>query len=239
MSYFLSNKNLKDGENCEITGPEAAHILLARRVKIGEKIKLQGPDQKRFLAEVVSFSKKSLFVKVLEELALPKEPVLHITLFQALIAENALDNILQKSTELGVAKVVLFNAKNTPAHLSDKVEKKLERWQKIALEAAKQSDRAKPAGIVFTSKLNEELKQLDKVFLLEKNSEKAFRNYSKEKFENLGLLVGPEGGFTDEEVKNFEGLKNVLSVKLGPRILRADTAATTAVSIVQSMYGDI
>jgi 16S rRNA (uracil1498-N3)-methyltransferase len=242
MSYFLSGQNLELDKQLEITGEEARHILLARRIKVGEHIALQGPDEKRFEAEVISFTKKNLIVKVLKEETAPKEPILKISLFQAVVAEQALDSILQKSTELGVVQIFLFNSKNTPAHVAEKLEKKLERWNRIALEAAKQSDRIRPPQIVFLTDWKSVLlqtKALDKVFLLEKTAKKSFRDFASEKYQKTGLLVGPEGGFTEEEIREFSKLKNVAPVRMGPRILRADTAAIASISIAQTLFGDL
>lgn len=242
MSYFLSAENLEANKQFEISGDEARHILFARRIKVGEKIVLQGPDENRFLADVVSFTKKSIIVKAIESVEAPKEPEVKIVLFQSLISENALDSILQKSTELGVAQIVLFNSRNTPTHLADKVEAKLNRWKKILQEAAKQSNRLRTPVISFIEKLPGvlvEAENLDKVFLLEKTADKTFQNSKDDKYKSIGILVGPEGAFTVEELESFSSLKNLQKIRLGPRVLRADTAAISAAAIVQSLWGDM
>lgn len=241
MSYFLSAESLEVNKQFEIFGDEARHILFARRIKVGEKIVLQGPDENRFLVEVLSFTKKSIIVRVLEAITSPKEPEVKIVLFQSLISENALDSILQKSTELGVMQIFLFNSRNTPTHLSEKVEAKLGRWKKILQEAAKQSNRLRPPAISFLDNISGVLKEaenLDKVFLLEKTAAKTFQDFSKEKYKSIGVLVGPEGAFTTEELESFSSLKNIKKIRLGPRVLRADTAAISSAAIVQSLWGD-
>lgn len=242
MSYFLSAQTLELNKQFEITGEEARHILFARRVKVGEKIALQDPAFNRFLCEVVSFNKKSIIVRLLETITPPKESSLKIVLFQSLVSENALDTILQKSTELGVAKIVLFNSHNTPTHLGEKVDKKMTRWQKIIQEACKQSNRLRAPEIIFLNDLESAVSQigdLDKVFLLEKTTKRSFPDFADKKYKNVGILIGPEGGFTQEEIDGLEKLKNLAPVKLGPRILRADTAAISSAAIVQTMWGDM
>ena len=118
MPYFLASENLEIGKELTLTGDEARHILLSHRIKIGEQIKLQGPNGKRFLCEVAATDKKSLTIVIVSSLTVPNEPSVQLILFQAIVSEKALDFIFQKATELGVAKIVLFNSKNTAAKLS-------------------------------------------------------------------------------------------------------------------------
>jgi len=149
---------------------------------------------------------------------------------------------LQKSTELGVSRVVLFNAHNTPTHLSKKIDKKMSRWERIVHEAAKQCDRVRGPKIEFlddAAQVASEILDLDRVFLLEAKADKSFRGLAGQNYQSVGLITGPEGAFTEGEKENFNSLKNVEQVKLGPRILRADTAAISAITIAQSLWGDM
>src|SRR6185436_18434707 len=98
MPYFLSDKNLSLHEKIEIAGEEARHILLAHRIKQGEKIKVQGPDGKRYLVEITEINRNKLSVMPQEEIKAPQEPLVAITLFQSIVSEKALDFIFQKST---------------------------------------------------------------------------------------------------------------------------------------------
>jgi 16S rRNA (uracil1498-N3)-methyltransferase len=243
MSYFLSNQVLSANQSYQLDDGEARHILLSRRVKIGEQIKLQGPDQQRFLAEVLQADKKSITVKIRKQLPTPQEPPLQIHLFQALVAEQALDVILQKSTELGAHSIWLFNAANSPAHLLDKSDQKLARWTKILWEAAKQSERVKIPELYFLKNLDEAIKQgsgLDTNILLHPDATTNFSNLKTEGYhvKTFGLFIGPEGGFTDTEVNQISKLTNTELLKFGPRILRAETAAMAGIATVQSLFGD-
>src|SRR5438034_751240 len=109
MPYFLANESLSQGKILEISGEEARHVLLAHRVKKGEKIKLQGTDGKRYKVEIIEIGRNKLKLRSLEEIAVPSEPAVKITLFQSVVSEKALDFIFQKGTELGLDKIVLFN----------------------------------------------------------------------------------------------------------------------------------
>lgn len=240
MPYFFSAENLSLGRIVSVGGEESRHILLAHRAKKGEKVKLQGPDGKRFLSEIVSADKKSLRLKVIDTLVVPIELNAEMVLFQATVSEKALDFILQKGTELGLSKIILFNSANSASKLSaEQFKKKFERWQKIATEAAKQSERAKWPGVEFVADVGQVMLKAetsDKVFLTDISGEKLGSNQVSSSSKSIVLIVGPEGGFTEQEVKQFQVLKNLQTVSLGPVLLRAETAALTAVSLVRNSY---
>ena len=238
MPYFLSNENLQTGKLIQISGEEARHILLSHRVKIGEQIKLQGPDGKRFEAEVVKADKKSLTVKAQSQIKVPAEPAVQIVLFQSIVSEKALDFIFQKSTELGAAKIVLFNSANTATKLSaDLFKKKKERWEKILAEAAKQSERAKWPSLEFAGGINqaiEKLKSFNKVFLADSSGQKI--SILSPLTSTLAIIIGPEGGFTQGETSTFKNLSNLEAISLGPITLRAETATLAVLAILKNLF---
>ncbi len=156
MSYFLSAQPLRLGQPAILTGPEAGHVLLSRRIKKGQAIVLQDSTPARYLCQVTAISKRQLTVLPEQVISIPPELPRQIVLFQAFVAEKALDFILQKSTELGASKVVLFNAQNTATRLtSEMVAQKNERWQKILWEAAKQCDRGYVPELAFVPNVDE------------------------------------------------------------------------------------
>ncbi|TAN57377.1 16S rRNA (uracil(1498)-N(3))-methyltransferase [Patescibacteria group bacterium] len=243
MSYFLSAENLRLGEEIEISGEEAKHIMLSRRIKIGEKINLQGPDEKRFEAEILDLNKKSINLKILQEISTPKEPEAQIILFQALVKEKALEYIIQKCTELGVAKIVIFQSVRAPFSLQDE-QKKIGRLKKISQEAAKQCDRVKSPPIEFLQfeKILEAAGDLDRFFILDKKGGQTFPQAAQKNnftLKNIGFFIGPEGGLTRDEILKLSQTKNAAVISMGPRLLRADTAALSALSIIQSLFGDL
>ncbi|MBI3632409.1 MAG: 16S rRNA (uracil(1498)-N(3))-methyltransferase [Candidatus Vogelbacteria bacterium] len=242
MSYFLSKVPLQIGTTLELTDDEARHILLSRRIEVGEMIEIQDPAGKRFEAKVIDIDRKSLSIQAISEIKTPKESPLKITVFQALIKEQPLDNIIQKLTELGVDYLVLFYSENSVERFKE-IEKKLVRWRKISEEAAKQSGRVKSANIEFIDSF-ENLKSmnesLEQIFILDPNSIQTFSTWGlRSQVNKIGILVGPEGGFTATELEQFSSLRNVMPTNLGPRILRADTAAIASAAITQSLWGDM
>jgi len=237
MPYFLSDKNLSLGGEVELSDAEARHILLSHRVKVGEKIKIQGSDGKRFLSEVVSVTKKNLTVKPTEALKVPDEPRVKITLFQSVVSEKALGFIFQKGTELGVSEIVLFNSKNTATKLSqDLFKKKFDRWNKILMEAAKQSERAIWPKLTFAKDLDAAIALMkhNKIFLADVSGVNPTTLQPLHPT-TLAIIIGPEGGFTPEELSRLQSLPNIQLISLGPILLRADTAALALVVICQNI----
>ncbi len=237
MSYFLSEKPLTLHTTYILSKDEARHIALARRVKIGEIIVLQGPDGKRFSCVVTSVDKSTVVVSVEHEVSTPAEPKLKITIFQALISEAALDTIIQKITELGASELVIFPSQHSPNSVSDKKEKKLERWNKISLEAAKQSDRLQPITIIYLNSMVEAVthaKDNDSILLLDPKSNQRIMNLGKPI--TIAGFIGPEGGFTNEEEQSLE---KAIRIGFGPRILRADTASIALTATLQATFGDM
>jgi 16S rRNA (uracil1498-N3)-methyltransferase len=244
MSYFLSNNNLVLDEQRELTGEEAAHILLARRIKTGEQIVLQDTKQQRYLCEVIAIKKHSLVVKPVKQIIPPPEPKIPLTLYQALINEQALDTILQKSTELGLSSINIFPSQHSPIHLKEKAEKKLDRWQKILMEAAKQSDRLQPPKLHYFSgfaQVLEALNQHDLVIISHPFADQSINDAVRQRREpnNPAFCIGPEGGFTDDEYAALQALPNTQLAQLGPRILRAETAAIVTAALLQAAFGDM
>ncbi|MBI5530773.1 MAG: 16S rRNA (uracil(1498)-N(3))-methyltransferase [Candidatus Doudnabacteria bacterium] len=237
MPYFLSEQNLKIGQEVSIAGDEARHILLSHRIKVGEKIKLQGPDKQRFLCGVKHVLKNGLTVEPLERIELPKEPAVEIFLFQSAVSEKALDFIFQKSTELGVKNIILFNSARTATKLSPEIfKKKQQRWQKIITEAAKQSERAEVPVLEFLTGIDQVIKKAQNLDIscvmdITGNSKAVNKNIG-----SIGLVVGPEGGFDDSELEIFKQAKFSF-LKIGDILLRAETAALAGVVAVRTSFG--
>lgn len=237
MTYFIFDGVIKEGETFQIEGEEAKHILLSRRIRKGQVINVQDQEKCRYRSEVTVKERKSLVLMPLEELQTPSEPKLKIHLYQAVVKEKALDNIIQKATELGVAGIHMFYGDRSQ-NLGSGADRKISRWERVALEACKQSDRVEPPEITLNDD-SSGVEGLDlssaPTFCLSLAGTPQPLKEVELAGDRINLVIGPEGGWTDEEE---EVLKNN-TVHIGPRTLRADTAAIAAISIVQCLFGDL
>jgi len=236
MGYFLTILDLQLNEEFWLEGEEAKHLLGSRRIRLGERIEIQDQNIRRFSCEVLETERHRLRLSPKEQTVVPKEPSLKLWLHQGMIKEKALDWVLQKSVELGAAGVNLFVSDySQPLPKGKDLDKKLQRWHRIMVEAAKQSGRA----LVPELKLSEEnaLHQIygGPSFVFDPYLPPVpLKSLAPMDLESH-LILGPEGGFSREELKSFQGK----ALSLGPRVLRAETAALAALALFGGFFGDL
>lgn len=238
MPRRFITENYKVNENkIEIFGEEVKHILVTRN-NVGDEIELN-----EYICKIISIDKNNIICEILGQADKMGVPKIKITLYQALLKADKMEYVIQKSVELGATKVVPFKSKNVVVKVDDKdVNKKSSRWNKIALEAVKQcgrSDIVEVENIISFQELNEKLSQYDKVILAYENEEEPLKNilHNLDKKENIAIIIGSEGGFNIEEVEEILKNKNAVSVSLGSRILRAETASLNLLSILMYELG--
>ena len=180
-----------------------------------------------------------------EHLAADTESPLKIMLAQCLLKADKMDMVVQKAVELGAVGVIPISSQNCVARYdAKKGAARKDRWQKIADEAAKQCGRTallKVRSIVTLGQFLADMQATDSslVFFYENENEQSAKEYLRSlKAKQIVLLVGPEGGFSLDEAKLIEEAGGK-SVTLGPRILRAETAALTAIAVTQYENGDL
>lgn len=235
MGYFLYDQALQIETPALLRGEEAVHLLGARRIKLGEEIELQDPSGCRFLCRVLSRGRKEVELLPFSELSPPPEPKFRLVLHQAMVKEKALDFILQKATELGAAKIHLFESEHSQRLPEGKeLERKTDRWQKILWEACKQSGRAQPPELALGEACPLKTSFEQDRFVFDPYQEGPGWPGLKPAG-GAHLILGPEAGFTPEELQPFEGY----FLPLGPRILRAETAALASLAIFGARFGDL
>lgn len=231
------NEIIKIEDNLfEIISDEVKHIQVLR-YNIGDSIVI---NNKVF--EITKMTKSSIFVKYMEDNIKKNKSIVKINLYMALIKNDMLDLSVKKATELGVDNINLFFSNNVVVKLDEKGSlKKKEKLEKTVIEAVKQCGRddIPSLDIIGNVKdLENKLSSNDINFFAyekEKDSLKDKIKYVKDNLEgisSIGIIVGPEGGFTKEEYETIKKFKNTLPVSLGERILRAETAAFNLISII-------
>lgn len=230
------------GDTVMLTGENAHHAGRVLRLRPGEALTLCDGAGTDFDCTVEQVEKDEVVCRVQKSHPSETEPRQAMTLFMALPKSDKMEFVIQKSVELGVRKIVPFLSKNCVSR-PDKTDKKVERWRKIAVEAAKQCGRGYLPEVTAVM-------QADEAFALAAQSGTALFFYEhetrglRETLESRGvsdtvsLVVGPEGGFAPEEVQKA-GNAGLMSVSLGTRILRCETAPVAALAAVLYAGGNM
>lgn len=234
--FYASEKNFSQNK-ITLSLEETRHLRDVLRLREGAKVNIFDGAGREFLGEIESISKKETILKILEEVApVSSESDLNLTLAAALLKSEKFDLVIQKAVELGVTKFIPMNTKRSDVKLKD-AEKKIERWQKIALEAAKQCGRAKLMQIEMPQDFAVLLKSVEgvKILFAERSGNK-FAEIKPDK--KITAFVGPEGGWDDSEIE-FAASHGCQIITLGGRILRAETAVITIAGLLQNHFGDL
>lgn len=218
-----------------LAGENARHISRSLRMKTGDMLTVCTPLQMDCLCEITEITSDEVILKLLSQTENQSEPKTQITVYQCLPKSDKLETVAQKITELGAVKLVPVESSRCIAK-AEKWEKKQARLQKIVLEAAKQSGRGKVLPVTFPLSLGEALKQAanegEIIFFYEEGGE-PLKSILREipAASVIGIFIGPEGGFSEQEamLAKAEGAK---TATLGKRILRTETAAPAAVSMI-------
>lgn len=247
--FFIKTENLKENEEIWITGSDVNHIKNVLRKKIDDKINICNSDtQKNYECVIKNIEENKIVCKILDEVKSLAESNLNITIFQGLPKSDKMELIIQKATELGVKTIVPVIIKRTVIKLKDKdKQNKVDRWRKIAEVAAKQSGRDIIPTIENIINIADiKFDEFDKIFVLYENEEKIsikdeieqLKNDKKEEL-NIGIVIGPEGGFAESEIEQLRLNQNVSVVTLGKRILRTETVALVVSGILMYELGDL
>lgn len=246
--FFTQKENINEIKG-KILGDDVKHIYKVLRLSEGEKIVLNNCNGKEYLCEISNISKTEVLVNIIKELDIDNESNVNIYLFQGLPKAQKMDLIVQKGTELGVLKFIPVITERVDVKLKGDF-KKLDRLNRIVLEAAKQSKRSVIPKVLEPIAFNEVLKKVEEMdlFLVPyENAEnfglkgvlKALKKENKiDNVKNIGIMVGPEGGFEKEEIEALKE-EGAYIITLGNRILRTETAGFVLASLLQYEFGDL
>ncbi len=240
MAWFFTKYNIT-GEQYMISGENAKHISKVLRMHKGEELTLVTPDRTQCTCEVFSINADTVTVDVIDKKPCENEPDVFVTLYQALPKSDKMEYIIQKCVELGVSRIVpVLSARCVSRPDAKSLAKKQERWQKIALQAAMQSRRGIiPEVCPCTSfkEASEQTKQNDKTIIFYEMGGEPVKKILSGKPSKIGMFIGSEGGFEQEEVDMITANSGVPAT-LGRRILRAETAPLAALSVIMFETGN-
>ncbi len=240
MNRFYVENNQINNDRIHITGPDVNHIRNVLRMKVGEKIVISNGQGSDFYCIIESECNDEVVAFIKESKETDTELKGKLYLFQGIPKKDKMELIIQKAVELGVYEIIPVMTKRTVVKLEDRKKelKKLERWQAIATSAAKQSGRGIIPIIKDTMNFKEAVlysKNMNISVIPYENAE----NMSKTKeliqrieaTNSVGIFIGPEGGFEEEEI-NLASSNGVTPITLGKRILRTETAGLAILSMI-------
>ena len=249
MHKFFTPKELINGDVAKIIGDDVKHIYKVLRISEGEKVTLNNCEGVEYLGKVTSVSKQEVLIEILEKLESNNESDVKIYLFQGLPKSQKMDLIVQKGTELGITEFIPTITHRVDVKLKGEF-KKLDRLNRIALEAAKQSKRSIIPKVLEPIEFDEVLEKMNSLDLLIVPYENANnfgiktlinelrKGNTIDNIKNIGIFVGPEGGIEEYEIERLKD-KGAHIVTLGKRILRTETAGFVETSLIQKELSDL
>ncbi len=227
------------GDRAALVGEHARHLVRVLRASIGQEFDIATQNTVR-RGRVIRIDEDRVEFELGEEVSATN--LIKMTLLLAVFKFDRMEWAIEKCTELGVARILPVVTQRTDKHLAGAAAKRVERWQRIALQASEQSRRAAPPEIAAPTKLSEALnvQAAIRIVLAESEEQTLLRdvvipdqNANAEEAQ-IALAIGPEGGWTEDELQSFRQA-GWISASLGNSILRAETAAIAATAIVASL----
>jgi 16S rRNA (uracil1498-N3)-methyltransferase len=245
--YFVPPGQWSD-LSVRIAGPDARHLAAVLRARPGERIIAADGNGRAAIAVLDRVSADEVVASLEQMLEETNEPSVRVTVAQGLPKGDKMETVIQKGTEAGAIRFIPFVSRRTVVQLDGgKEAKRLERWARIAKEAAEQAHRGAVPEVTPVTKWRELLAGIGRYdaafFCYEREESLAFRRLltelkARKPAADILLIVGPEGGFDEEEAKEAEAA-GCRAISLGRRILRTETAALVALSCILYEFGEI
>lgn len=231
---------LSTDSSVTLTDDAAHHVANVLRAKAGQALVLFNGDGNEYSAEFTEVAKRKVVARIDSKISISIESPLNIHLGQGISRGDRMEWVIQKSVELGVTDITPLITERCGVKLSqERWSKKHEQWQKLAIAACEQCGRnilpVLHSPSLFTDWINMSTSQVR--LTLHPRAERAFRHITIPPT-GARLLIGPEGGFSSQEIYQTEQ-NGFQTVQLGPRVLRTETAAITAISALQAIHGDL
>lgn len=243
--FFVPPAGWRERREAWITGPDARHLTRVLRLGPGAEVMLLDGSGRVFRAEVREVERERVRALVTGVVDVTAEPGVRVTLVQALAKGDRMDTVVQKATEVGVARIIPVTSERVVVHLTGrKAEARCARWRRIATEAAEQCHRPQVPEVHPLIALGEALAQVPQgalaLFFWEEERRTALKEVlrSRAPAGEVYVFIGPEGGFSEQEAAAAAG-RGAVPVSLGPRLLRTDTAGVIAAALVLYEWGDL
>jgi len=240
QSRVYTPHRLSSSGTVELEGPVSHYLSRVLRLSAGDHIGLFNGDGKNYLGEISEIRRQSVLVRLSGSELADNESPLKITLVQAISRSERMDYSLQKATELGVFRIQPVISSRVEVRLDEKrAIKRLAHWRGVVVSACEQSGRATVPEVNASVSLEDWIpgdRELPNL-VLDPLSATKMSSFSIPG-DAVSLLVGPEGGFTLEEMDKLQS-KGAMPVSFGPRVLRTETAGPAAIAVLQSMAGDL
>jgi len=239
MYHFYVEPEAVSADTVRISGGDVNHIKNVLRMHPGEQIVILDGSGMEYRCEIEAIAEEVL-ARILEAKKTEAELSVRLLLFQGLPKKDKMELIIQKAVELGVSEIIPVLTKRTVVKLEDKKkeQKKLERWQAIAEAAAKQSGRGVIPKVCEAVKFSEAVKMAEELdeslipYELAEGMDEARERISSLHGKNtIGIFIGPEGGFAEEEIA-VAAKAGIHPITLGKRILRTETAGLCILSVI-------
>lgn len=250
--YFVENEQFHDA-SVEITGADVHHLRTVLRAEEGTTVICSDGAGREAIVKLTDFDKDRVRGAIVEHIEDTREPKMNVWLAQSLPKADKLETVIQKGTEIGVVRFLPFMSERTVVRYDDKKQqKRMQRWQKIAKEAAEQAHRSRIPTIDTPLNWKEMLaagQEADAVFLCYERENGVRLRSALQSFQpdrslsaadalKIMMVIGPEGGFSEQEVQEAEE-QGFCIVGLGRTVLRTETAGPVAAACVLYEFGEM
>lgn len=227
------------GSIVELPDDVAHHAIRVSRTGIGDALVLFDGTGGEYRATMVEIVKRGARARIDAYVADERESRLAITLVQAIIASDAMDYAVRKAVELGVHAIVpLITVRSAPIPAGERATRRHAHWHEIAIAACEQCGRNRVPDVCAPVPLRTYAPAAQEALLVCAPAAAVPLASMTSVHTRCAIAIGPEGGFTDSELEEFAH-RGATAVHLGPRVLRADTAALAALAIIQARWGDL
>ena len=238
---IFSDTKIDAGGPLELSGNSASHVIRVLRLRAGDDLIVFDGSGSEFPARIEAISRQTVKLSTGTGRDPGTESKLKITLFQGICRGQRMDLLIQKSTELGIAAIHPISCERSVVRIDDKrSRKKLDHWSQIAVSACEQSGRVVLPTIAAPASLTAAIESPndDEIRLLLDPCAEEDLGTPIDATQSIALLIGPEGGLTDAE-RSAAKAAGFRPVRMGPRVLRTETAPLAAISILQYLAGDL